>query len=216
MIHNFRNLTLESLEDEVEKVEGNEVEYLPQYFHLSNKGKQDLFGEWMDSIKHLVAYVTNKPTNIEIDGEGTDYMDEDPMVLVLREEGTRWELPTIVKATTELKNWSWEGAAHPMEDSAMKMKTIEPITPTKKIKTIKLITLAKNIVSIPIESIPTSIIVPIESICDCIPIESISVESIEFVENFFFLLMRFLILLICWLCMFLFQKLVKKLLIIRN
>ena len=140
----------------------------------------------MDSIKHLVAYVTNKPTNIEIDGEGTDYMDEDPMVLVLREEGTCWELPVIVKATTELKNWSWEGAAHPMEDSAMKMKTIEPITPTKKIKTIKLITLAKNIVSIPIESIPTSIIVPIESICDCIPIESISVESIEFVENFFF------------------------------
>ena len=88
MIHNFRNLTLESLEDEVEKVEGNEVEYLPQYFHLSNKGKQDLFGEWMDSIECLDAYVSNKPTDMEIDGEGMDYMDEDLMVLMLREEGT--------------------------------------------------------------------------------------------------------------------------------
>ena len=89
MIHSFRNLTLESLEGEDEKVEGNELEYLPQYIHLSNKGKQDLSGEWMDSIKRLNAYVTDKPTDMEIDGEGMDYMDEDPMVLMLREEGTR-------------------------------------------------------------------------------------------------------------------------------
>ena len=43
----------------------------------------------MDSIERLDAYVTNKPTNMEIDGGGTDYMDEGPLVLMLREEGTR-------------------------------------------------------------------------------------------------------------------------------
>ena len=42
----------------------------------------------MDSIEHLDAYVTDKLTDMEIDGEGTYYMDEDPMVLMLREEGT--------------------------------------------------------------------------------------------------------------------------------
>ena len=106
MIQSFRNLTLESLEDEDEKVEGNESEYLPQYIHLSKKGKQDLFSEWMDSIEHLDAYVIDKPANMEIDTEGIDYMDEDPMVLMLREEGTHREPPTIIEATTELKNWA--------------------------------------------------------------------------------------------------------------
>ena len=57
-----------------------------------------------------------------------------------------------------------------MEDSIEKIKTIEPITP------------AKNIVSIPIEFLSTSIIVPIESVFNRIPIEFISVKS---VENFF-------------------------------
>ena len=89
MIHNFRNLTLEILEDKDKRMEGNKSEYLPQYIHSSNKGEQDLFGEWMDSIECLDAYVTNKPTNMEIDGGGTDYMDEGPLVLMLREEGTR-------------------------------------------------------------------------------------------------------------------------------
>ena len=42
----------------------------------------------MDSIECLDAYVSNKPTDMEIDGEGMDYMDEDLMVLMLREEGT--------------------------------------------------------------------------------------------------------------------------------
>ena len=32
--------------------------------------------------------MTDKPTDMEIDGEGTYYMDEDHMVLILREEGT--------------------------------------------------------------------------------------------------------------------------------
>ena len=110
----------------------------------------------MDSIERLDAYVIDKPTYMEIDGEGTDYMDEDLMVQMLREEGAHWGSPAIVEATTELKNWAWEGAAHPME---------EPITP------------AKNIVSIPIESVSASIIVSIESVCDHIPIEFISVEK---------------------------------------
>ena len=53
-----------------------------------------------------------------------------------------------------------------------KIKTIEPITPAKKIQTVELITPAKNIVSIPIKSVSASIIVPVESVCDHIPIES--------------------------------------------
>ena len=133
MIHSFKNLTLESLEGKDEGMEGNESEYLPQYIDLSNKGKQDLFGEWMDIIERLDAYVTDKPIDMEIDGEGIDYMDEDPMALMLREEGTYWEPPAIVEPIIELKNWAWEGAAHPMEDSLEKIMTIEPITPTKKL-----------------------------------------------------------------------------------
>ena len=96
---------------------------------------------------------------------------------MLREEGAHWGSPAIVEAITELKNWAWEGAAHPMEDSVKKIKTVEPITPAKKIQTVEPITPAKNIVSIPIKSIFASIIVPVESICDHIPIESISVEK---------------------------------------
>ena len=72
-----------------------------------------MFGEWMDSIERLDTYMTDKPTDIEIDGEGTDYMNEDPMVLMLMEEETHWEPLAIVEATTELKNWAQEGAAHP-------------------------------------------------------------------------------------------------------
>ena len=48
----------------------------------------------------------DKPIDMEIDGEGTDYMDENPLVLMLKEEGTRQEPPMIVEATTELKNWA--------------------------------------------------------------------------------------------------------------
>ena len=52
-----------------------------------------------------------------------------------------------------------------MEDSLKKIKSIEPIT------------LAKDIVSVPIEFVSASIIVPIESIYDRIPIEFVSVEN---------------------------------------
>ena len=136
----------------------------------------------MDSIERLDAYVSDKPTNMEIDGEGMDYMKEDPLVLMLREEGTRWEPPAIVEATTKLKNWAWEGAAYPIEDSVRKIKTVEPITPTKKIKTIEPVTPAKNIVSIPIESSSASITILGKSVCDSIPIDSVSIESVK--KNF--------------------------------
>ena len=56
----------------------------------------------MDSIEHLDAHVTDKSANMEIDNKGTYYIDEDPMVLMLREEGTHWEPPAIIEATTEV------------------------------------------------------------------------------------------------------------------
>ena len=40
----------------------------------------------MDIIEPLDDFVTNKPTDMEIDGEVMDYMDKDHMVLTLREE----------------------------------------------------------------------------------------------------------------------------------
>ena len=58
-----------------------------------------------------------------------------------------------------------------MEDSTMKIKTVEPITLIKKIKTIEPVTLAKNIISF-----------PIEFVCDNSPINFVSIES---AENFF-------------------------------
>ena len=122
---------------------------------------------------------TDKPTDMEIDSESMDYMDEDPPILMLREEGTYWELPAIVKATTELKNWAWEGAAHPMKDSMKKIKIVKSIALAKKIKTVELITPAKNIVSVLIEFVSTSISIPVKSICDSIPVESDLVKSVE-------------------------------------
>ena len=105
-------------------MEWGKSEHLPQHTHLGNKGKHGLFDEWMDSIECLDAFVTDKPTTMEIGEEATDYMDEDLIVLMLREEGTYWEPSTIVETTTKLKNWAWEGAAHPMEDSVRKIMTI--------------------------------------------------------------------------------------------
>ena len=42
----------------------------------------------MDNVECLDDYVSNKPIDMEVDGESINYMDEDPMVLMLREEGT--------------------------------------------------------------------------------------------------------------------------------
>ena len=75
-----------------------------------------------------------------------------------------------------------------MEDSVKKIKNIKLVTLAKKFKTVELVTPTKNIVSVPIESISTSISIPINSVCDSIPIESNLVKSIKFVEsikNFF-------------------------------
>ena len=95
---------------------------------LGNKDKRDLFDEWMDSIERLDAFVTNNPTDMEVEDEATDYTDVDPTVLILREEGAYWEPPAIIEATTELKNWAWKRAAHPMDDSVRKIKTVKLVT----------------------------------------------------------------------------------------
>ena len=85
-----------------------------------------------------------------------------------------------MEATTECKNWTWEGAAHPMEDSMRNIKSIKSVTFAKKIKIAKLVTLAKNIVSILIESIFASISILVKFVCDSFP-----VESVESVKNSF-------------------------------
>ena len=183
MVHNLKILTLENAEGDNEKMEEGELEHLLQHTHLSKKGKHDLFDEWMDSIEHLDAFVTDKPTNMEIDDEATDYMDEDPALLMLREDGTCWETLAIIEATTELKNKAWEGAAHPMEDSVKKIKTVKLVTLAKKIKTVEPVTPAKNIVFVPIESISASISIQVKSVCDSIPVESDLLKYVEFVES---------------------------------
>ena len=96
-------------------------------------------------------------------------MDEDPRVLMLREEGTHQEPTTITKAMTELKNQAQEGATHPMEDPLEKTKTTKPFTFTK------------SIISIPIDFVSTKIAIPTESVYDHVSIlvGSITVESIK-------------------------------------
>ena len=104
IVHSLRILTLENAGGNNERMEGGGSEHLLQHTYLGNKGKHNLFDEWMDNIKCLDAFMTNKPIDMEIDDEATNYMDEDPAVLMLREEGIYWEPPTIIEATIELKN----------------------------------------------------------------------------------------------------------------
>ena len=40
----------------------------------------------MDSIERLDAFVTDKPIDMKVEEEATNYMDVDPTVLMLREE----------------------------------------------------------------------------------------------------------------------------------
>ena len=54
----------------------------------------------------LDAFVTDKPIDMEVEEEATNYMDLDPTILMLREERAYWEPPAIVEATIELKNWA--------------------------------------------------------------------------------------------------------------
>ena len=87
MVHNFRIMTLENADRNDERMEESKSEHLPQSTNFGNRGKHDLFDEWMDSIECLDAFVTNNPTDVEIEEEATDYMDVDHTVLMLREEG---------------------------------------------------------------------------------------------------------------------------------
>ena len=58
----------------------------------------------MDSIECLDAFVTDNPIDMEVKEEDTNYMNVDPLVLMLREEGAYWEPLAIVEAMTELNN----------------------------------------------------------------------------------------------------------------
>ena len=60
-----------------------------------------------------------------------------------------------------------------------KIKTVKSVTLTKKFKTVEPVTPAKNIVSVPIESISASISISVKSVCDSFPVEFDLVESIE-------------------------------------
>ena len=80
-------MTLENAKRNEEKIEESKLENLPQSTNLCNRSKCDLFDEWMDSIERLDAFVTNNPTNMEVKEESMDYMDVDPILLMLRKEG---------------------------------------------------------------------------------------------------------------------------------
>ena len=150
---------------------------------MGNRGKYELFDELMDSMERLDAFVTDKPTDMEVEEEATDYMDVDPTVLMLREERAYWKPPTTVEAKAELKNWAWEGAAHPMEDSMRKIKTVKLVIFAKKTKTAGPVSLAKNTVSDPIKSIFATVSILVKSVCDSFLVKS--VESVNSVKNSF-------------------------------
>ena len=63
-----------------------------------------------------------------------------------------------------------------------KIKTIKSDTLAKKIKTVEPVTPTKNIGSIPIKSISLSISVPFKFVCESFPVESDLVKSIESIE----------------------------------
>ena len=81
-------MTLENAGCNNERMEMSESEHLPQHTYLGNRGKHNLFDEWMDSIERLYTFVTNEPTDMEVDEEAMNYMEGDPAVLMMREEGT--------------------------------------------------------------------------------------------------------------------------------
>ena len=88
MVHSLRILTLENTRGNNERMKGGKSKHLPQHTYLGNKGKYDLFDEWMDIIEPLNAFVIDKPINMEINEEAMNYMDEDLAILILREERT--------------------------------------------------------------------------------------------------------------------------------
>ena len=72
MVYSFRIMTLENAGGNNDRMEGGESEHLPQHTCLGNKGKHDLFDEWIDTIERLNALVIDKPTDMEIDEEAMD------------------------------------------------------------------------------------------------------------------------------------------------
>ena len=72
MVYSFRIMTLESAGGNNDRMEGGESEHLPQHTCLGNKGKHDLFDEWIDTIERLNALVIDKPIDMEIDEEAMD------------------------------------------------------------------------------------------------------------------------------------------------
>jgi len=86
MVHSLRIMTIENAKHNEERMEESELEHLSQPTYSGNRGKHDLFDEWMDSIKRLNAFVTDNPTDMEVEEEDMDYMDVDMPVLMLREE----------------------------------------------------------------------------------------------------------------------------------
>ena len=108
MVHSVRIMTLENAKCNDERTEGDELKHLPQPTYLGNRGKHNLFDEWMDNIECLDTFVTYKPIDMEIEEEVIDYMDVDPPILMLREEGAYWEPPAIVEATTKLNRYGRE------------------------------------------------------------------------------------------------------------
>ena len=66
-----------------------------------------------------------------------------------------------------------------------KIRIVKSVTFAKKIRTTEPVTPTKNIVSIPNESISTSIYIPVKFVCNSFLDESDLVKSIEFVENSF-------------------------------
>ena len=86
VVHSLKIMTLVNVEHNEDRMEEIESEHLPQPTYLGNRGKHDLFDEWMDSIKRLDAFVTDNPIDMEFEEEDMDYMDVDMPVLMLREE----------------------------------------------------------------------------------------------------------------------------------
>ena len=72
MVHCLRIMTLENAECNEEIMEGSEFGHLHQHTQLDNRGKHNLFDEWMDSIERLDAFVTDNPTGMEIEEEAMD------------------------------------------------------------------------------------------------------------------------------------------------
>ncbi|KAL0010935.1 hypothetical protein SO802_006043 [Lithocarpus litseifolius] len=161
---------LEAVREEVE--EANNIDYDDHPYRRSFNNSE---------LGSLIPYIEDKD---DIDVR-LAALDQKLMVHSLRTlivENSKGDDENM-EATTELKNWAWDGVTNPMKDFVRNIKIVEPITPVKKIKAIELVAPAKNIVSIPIDSVSTSITIPVKSICDSIPVEFVLVESVKSTES---------------------------------